>query len=120
MSTPMLEGTWQAVSIEAGGNTVPAEVVAMLKYVFERDNVTLLEGGKKAGTGTFTLDPAKTPRTIEVVMTEGAGAGKQVHGFYELDGDTLTMCVGEERPTEFNGAGAAALVVLKREMPDPS
>jgi uncharacterized protein (TIGR03067 family) len=69
--------------------------------------------------GTFTVDPASTPRTIEVRFTEGPEAGKTSKGIYQLEGDTYKVCIGlagRERPTGFAsepGSGQA-LQVLRR------
>src|SRR4051812_21037347 len=49
MVKQQLQGAWQAVKIEVGGNSVPAEVVKTLKYVFEGDKVTLREGDRTTG-----------------------------------------------------------------------
>jgi hypothetical protein len=48
---------------------------------------------------TYRLDPTKTPKLIDLEM-----AGVTFHGIYQLDGDTLKICVnwkkGSNRPAE--------------------
>jgi len=117
MDEQQLQGAWQAVKIVVGGRSVPAEVVTTLKYVFEGDKVTLWEGDKETGGGTFSMDPTREPKAIDVSLTEGPEKGKTALGIYEVEGDRLKMCLEEERPAELRGAGKAALVELKRERP---
>ena len=57
--------------------------------------------------GTQKLDPSKSPKTIDVTMTEGPSKGTVMLGIYEIDGDTLKVCFdphGKKRPTEFKSA----------------
>jgi hypothetical protein len=49
---------------------------------------------------------------IDVAMTEGQGKGKTVQGIFEVTGDRLRLCIGDERPAAIGGAGA--LVELER------
>ena len=54
--------------------------------------------------GTQKLDPSKSPKAIDVTMTEGPNKGAVMLGIYEFDGDTLKVCFdpqGKKRPTEF-------------------
>ena len=50
------------------------------------------------------LDPSKSPKAIDVTITEGPSKGAVMLGIYEFDGDTLKVCFdpeGKKRPTEF-------------------
>ncbi len=107
-----LQGTWQAIGIVSGGSPVPAEIVRKLKYVFRGGRVTLLEDDAPAGSGDVTLHTDRLPLAIDVAMTEGQGKGKTVLGIYEVTGDRLRLCIDDERPVAFGGAGA--LVELER------
>jgi len=40
---------------------------------------------------TFTIDPAKKPKTIDYQMTDGFTKGKKQLGIYEVDGDTFKL-----------------------------
>ena len=39
--------------------------------------------------GTQKLDPSKSPKTLDVTVTEGLNKGAVMLGIYELGGDTL-------------------------------
>jgi uncharacterized protein (TIGR03067 family) len=72
--------------------------------------------------GTFVLDPGKKPKTIDIKFTEGPEKGNTSLGIYELDGDTLKICLtitAKDRPTEFAAKAKSGhgFEVLKREKP---
>jgi len=53
-----------------------------------------------------TIDPTKTPKTIDYEMKEGVNAGKTQLGIYEFEGDKFRSCFaapGADRPKEFKG-----------------
>ena len=61
--------------------------------------------------GTQKLDPSKSPKTIDVTVTEGLNKGAVMLGIYEINGDTLKVCFdpeGKKRPTEFKSASGSA------------
>jgi len=75
--------------------------------------------------GTFKVDAARTPRTLDLLFTEGPEKGNTALGIYELDGDTWKLCLSvtaKTRPKEFaTKAGSGyALETLKREVPGKS
>jgi uncharacterized protein (TIGR03067 family) len=115
MDLQQLQGAWKAVGIEHEGNSVPEEVAQMLRYIFEDDQVGLMESDNKTGGGTIRLDATQIPKVMDITLTEGPQSGKTVFGIYEVDWDSLRLCVADERPTSFSGAGKAALIELRRE-----
>jgi RNA polymerase sigma-70 factor (ECF subfamily) len=113
-----LDGTWVAESGEHGGKKAAEEFVQKCKIVIAGDKITLaglVRGEKEDGVeGTFKVDPTAKPKTIDISLANR----EDVVGIYELDGDTLKVCLveskGNTRPTEFGGTGQQVLIVLKR------
>jgi RNA polymerase sigma-70 factor (ECF subfamily) len=113
-----LDGSWVAESREHGGKKMSEELVRKCKVVISGDKITLVgltNGSKEDGIeGTFKLDPAGKPKAIDIRFPDWV----DVVGIYELDGDSLKLCIvesaGNNRPTEFKGTGKRFLMVLKR------
>jgi uncharacterized protein (TIGR03067 family) len=112
-----IQGAWTVVSIEQGGEKQPEEKVKDVRITFGADGKGHIKHGDKEMDMTYELDSAKSPKQITVKHDNGV----TMRGIYKLDGDTLTVCMGEEdsneRPTEFaTKAGSKAhMVTLKRD-----
>lgn len=117
-----LAGTWKAVSIETDGKKAPEDILKQVvmtrdesgKTVIRRGDMVVLEATVKK------LDPSKKPKTIDTEQTVGENKGKTIQGIYEIDGNTLRVCLappGKERPSEFSAkAGSGnSLAVYRRE-----
>jgi uncharacterized protein (TIGR03067 family) len=120
-----LQGTWRPVSTEQGGQdqTDQAKEYAL---VFDKDTFTVKRGDEVVIKGTFTVDPSKKPRAIDMKITEAKrdeDNGKDMHGIYELDKDSLRWCTSgpgvEGRPKEFATKEGTRdlLVTLKKDKP---
>jgi uncharacterized protein (TIGR03067 family) len=99
-----LQGEWTMVSGERDGTPFPANVMNDSKRVTQSDETSVTVQGQLLMKAKFTLDPAKTPKTIDYSVTDGPYAGSAMLGIYELDGDKAKFCFsipGKERPTEF-------------------
>jgi uncharacterized protein (TIGR03067 family) len=98
------QGTWTFESVDAGGKMLPADQLKGLTLTFEGDRHTVKKGEDVIQAGTQKLDPSKSPKAIDVTLTEGPNKGAVMLGIYEIDGDTLKVCFdqeGKKRPTEF-------------------
>jgi len=101
------QGTWTFESSETGGKELPNGELKGLILTFEGDKHTVKKGDEVIQVGVQKLDPSKSPKTIDVTMTEGPNKGAVMLGIYEIDGDTLKVCFdphGKKRPTEFKSA----------------
>lgn len=108
------QGTWRFESSEAGGQALPADVLKGLVLTFEGAKHTVKMGDEVIQVGTQKIDPSKSPKAIDVTLTEGPSKGTTMLGIYEIDGDTLKVCFdpsGQKRPTEFKSqAGSGNFV----------
>lgn len=98
-------GRWKLVEVQLGADgEKPRDDDTDWKtrvYEFRKDGTyTSTQKGHKPVDGTFKLDPSATPKALDVIV----GDAKTPTGIvYQLDGDTLKLCVGgkrAERPTE--------------------
>ncbi|MEK6236079.1 MAG: TIGR03067 domain-containing protein, partial [Planctomycetales bacterium] len=72
-----LQGTWRGVEFVASGKPVPKEAAERITFVFEGNKMTLSgTDGPQKRTFSFTLDPSKNPKAIDVSPLEGAFKGK--------------------------------------------
>ena len=108
------QGTWTIESSKSGGKELPANELKGLIVTFEGDKHTVKKGDEVIQVGTQKLDPSKSPKTIDVTMTEGPNKGTVMLGIYEINGDTLKVCFdpeGKKRPTEFKSASGSQTFV---------
>lgn len=117
-----LAGTWIALSAVDYGEPIPQDQAKELRLVFTGADFTAFHGDKSVMQGSFTIDPAKKPRSIDLNSNSGRHEGKTLKGLYEWDGDTLRICFvepGEQRPKEVASTleSGAFLLVCKRQKP---
>jgi uncharacterized protein (TIGR03067 family) len=95
-----LDGTWSLVEAKEGGVDTP-ELAAHGQLVIAGNKLQMQVVGTVAGEadvqfpspGVFDLRWKTGPLAIQKDYQE--------HGIYKLDGDTLQMCSGKQRPTKF-------------------
>jgi uncharacterized protein (TIGR03067 family) len=118
-----LEGTWTMVSGERGGMKMDNMMVKSGKRVVKDGETTVTFGEMLWMKAKFSVNPTKSPKTIDYTLLSGEDKGKQQLGIYELDGDTLKICYaspGADRPTLFTtsaGDGHTASVWKKSKQP---
>lgn len=96
------QGAWQRVSITDDGKKV--EAAEKGSVVFSGNEYTLKDGDTVKGTGTYKIDPTKTPKEFDVMPGGGPYQGKTLKGIYKFDGDQLIYCLAGpdlDRPREF-------------------
>jgi RNA polymerase sigma factor (sigma-70 family) len=114
----LLQGTWKVTAAKKNGQAINDDELAQIKMLpveFKGDTVTA------RGPCDYKLDPAKTPKEIDVIPQEGPPGEKGLtfRGIYELKGDDLRICFrgpGLGRPKNFDDAEGAQTMemTLKR------
>jgi len=116
-----LQGTWMAVAGETEGKDDPeAKDHALL---IEGDKFSIKKGDTVIVRGTFKINASKSPKTMDMEITDGPEKvkDKAAQAIYAVDGDELTWCVGEpgsgERPEKLATKEGVKhmLVKFKRE-----
>lgn len=111
-----VQGRWTPTKMIRNGESVPAGDLAQIKLTIEGNQFKL--DADEAAEGTFKLDSAATPRTIDAT----ASGGEQVRGIYELSDGTFTICYGVEdtpRPKAFkaDADSGQVLAVFRKATP---
>jgi uncharacterized protein (TIGR03067 family) len=109
-----LQGSWRVTALEAEGERITAEAVTNL-YVTIKDNTYELLNLDNENSGTFQIDPSKTPAQMEIHCTTGADSGQTWPGIYEVNGDDFRVCYarrGKKRPTTFSGIDNPSLMMI--------
>jgi uncharacterized protein (TIGR03067 family) len=101
-----LEGEWSIVSSEIDGQALPHEGLKdnSTKMVVKERETTVTLGAVVLLKAKITVDPSKKPKRIDYTIIDGGPKGKTQLGIYELDGDTVKLCIawpGMDRPVDF-------------------
>jgi uncharacterized protein (TIGR03067 family) len=96
-----VQGVWKLVAGESGGQPLDMSTGPYL---------WVIEGGKikcaGADFGQFTLDATKKPKAIDLKLLTG---NRALVGIYELDGDTLRVCMNSQNGANQRPTGLATL-----------
>lgn len=110
-----LKGMWGTVTGEVdGGALSPLE--KKTKWVIEDEGITWEAPGAAPVVHKFEVNGDKTPKEIDLQV-----GGQALKGIYDLDGNTLVVCWGSVRPSQFasDKDSKTALMVLRREKGGP-
>jgi uncharacterized protein (TIGR03067 family) len=109
-----LEGTWQAVEAQLGGQPMKAEVIKSITLKMENGKYEVT--AENVDKGTYTIDPEAKPKAITIKGVEGPNVGKTIPAIYELNDDSLSICYGlgqAPRPTEFKSTAGTTVFLVK-------
>jgi len=117
-STDNLSGTWSCLSATVDGKPLPKETTDLLRLTLTQNRYKTEKGLEVLFDSAYTIDPAKDPKQINMVGTEGDLAGKEAQGIYAVNGDLLQICYvmpGLPRPETFESpTGSKAFLVTWR------
>ena len=119
-----MAGTWKEISRVRDGQNLPADQLGTITQD-ENGNAEQRAGDRFGLTYSINIDPTSTPKTIDYIVSGGAMSGARPNtitgatgearkGIYELNGDTLRICLarpGKERPKQFVSPSGEDLVL---------
>jgi uncharacterized protein (TIGR03067 family) len=115
------QGNWQAVSIQHVDGRLATEAELRVTRLVVEGNKFTLTGKDYSITGTFTIDPTRKPRTIDVMLANSKKPEEKILGIYQMKGGTRKSCFafpGTDRPGDFQSAGKGYLrLEWKRQSP---
>ncbi|MDR2983161.1 MAG: TIGR03067 domain-containing protein [Puniceicoccales bacterium] len=116
-----IQGTWKAISGEFGGRTMKPPANTMIEFSGNR----VMPRGRNIfqDEATFTLDPNKTPKEINLSKEEDDGKIDTIEAIYTLEGNELVLCMEDKgsRPKAFVTAAddkKTYIMKLKRLSPE--
>jgi len=119
-----MKGDWTLVSTETNGKKrTPADFKEFSRKVTgETYEVTIEneEGVQSIGIKITKLDPANSPKSIDVEQTEGPAKGKTFRGIYKFVDDTQVICLAapdNDRPTKFDSKEGTVTVWKRAKAP---
>jgi len=116
------QGTWSVTSSIYDGQPASEEIIRSIKRIVTGDHVAWERDGKRFAGTRISLEPAREPKTIDVIPEDGPNRGQRVLGIYKLEGDRLTIVMaspGQPRPKEFQAAKGSGCILrtFQRERP---
>jgi uncharacterized protein (TIGR03067 family) len=111
----LLQGTWQIEFQEENGEKVAAEELKTRTIAFGKNAFFKKKNNIVVQIAVMKIDPSKSPRTFNALIVQGDRKEDIMPGIYDLDGDTLKICIdteGNQRPKEFKTAPKSGLLLI--------
>jgi uncharacterized protein (TIGR03067 family) len=118
-----LEGTWDVVSLMEDHKLEHVQKGQKTGLLFKDGKWSqVLPGAEEPQTGTFKIDPTKTPKGITLVHVARDGTREEHAGVFEVKGDDARIYLGlTDRPNDFTPiSGHSMLFTLKRSKAQPA
>lgn len=116
---PKLDGKWMVTAYESNGRAVKTTTILNQVWAFEGENLTITRANAPKGIAPTKVkvrsDTKSNPHEFDYIF----GTGSNRLGIFEIEGDTLTVCMtinttSGERPANFDGGNGILKYVFKR------
>jgi uncharacterized protein (TIGR03067 family) len=98
-----IEGEWAMIGAVINGAAMDKTMMDWVKRTTRGNVTTVMAGPQVMLKATFSL--GTNPRDIDYINLEGVNKGKAQSGIYNLDGETLQICMSppdKPRPSDFS------------------
>ena len=99
------QGRWRVTKIENNRGVAPAKEIETMRWEFTGNTIIGQDRPDQLAQDKmqFTFDATKSPKQITITgkAAPDAKADRTIGAIYEIEGDTLRICMGDTRPTEF-------------------
>jgi uncharacterized protein (TIGR03067 family) len=116
-----MKGDWTLVFTETNGNKLTAKNFKEFSRKVAGETYSIKveseDGVQTIGIKIVRLDPSKSPKAIDVEMTDGTAKGKSFRGIYKFEDDTQVICLAgadKDRPAKFDSK-EGTVTVWKRD-----
>src|ERR1022692_2131450 len=109
-----VQGNWKPVKAQLAGQPMNDTVLKSISLKLDNGKYEVFVGSEP-DRGTYTLDSATKPKSMDITGTDGPNNGRTFPAIYELKGDTLRICYdlsGAKRPTEFKSIAGTQLYLV--------
>ena len=110
------QGTWKLVGGQDGtGKPYDEETLKNMVMIVDGNKFTIKDKGADSIVGTFTIDPTKKIKTIDIAVTKPIDT--KMLGIYQSEGDTRKSCFadpGKDRPDGFRKNAGFTMFEWKR------
>lgn len=103
---PELHGTWVMTELEVNGNALPR--IRELRWQFARGELTITDTTGSARTKPYTSDSTKKRKELDFEN------GAYSRGLYQVTGNVLVVCMGQDRPLGFDGGPSVIKYTFQR------
>ena len=100
--TAALDGAWAPLSADISGRELDIAELRVARFVIAAGRYRILDQqGVTVDAGELRRAAVEAPLALDLVGTEGSGAGRTIHTLAAMDGDRLLLCYDlefNERP----------------------
>jgi uncharacterized protein (TIGR03067 family) len=119
-----LQGKWKAIGLEAGGKPLPKDSVPEFLFTVGAKGKSTGQMGKREYQSQLSVDPKKSPKTIDNLHESGLFKGQKQVGIYKIEGGKWIVCMSApgvaegDRPKTFETKGTGNRVFTFEKVKD--
>jgi uncharacterized protein (TIGR03067 family) len=108
-----MAGNWVAVSMQLNGKKQPEATIKAIRLTITGDKYNTVVGEEK-DEGTLKIDATKTPKEMDITMSQGENKGKVILCIYELKGTSSRSATPStaHRATTSPGEDGKSVIML--------